>query len=279
MKRILLIYIFAIFNYLSIQTADVKFPSLTELAAKQAAESVEIDSSLYEKLNFAAQQEILINKGTLAQVLNFINQHHDEVTQDLIASIPDRLWDDLLNGSTTIQSFIDQITNFSNSEKRWLQGAFTEKILSYLNQTCRNYYIFSTYNEFNYSRSTESRLPIEFELPSNSILLKITKQKIIYEFNYLLLRFIAQKIQDLFLKNLELKDLQIFKTPVWRGSSKQVIASNHLKGQILSLLEQLKPLNKINEDSYYSKLTRILDNLIWRYEIEGVMIYYTCLEK
>jgi hypothetical protein len=144
-----------------IQTAEVKFPSLAELAQK--ATEIPVKSLEYEKLSLEAKQQILDRKGTLQQVLNFVKNSHDSVTQDLNASVPTKLWEALLNESITIQSFIDQIKDFSRAEQRWLTGALTETVLNLLNPDEITVFALRKFLDV-----ITHKLPIDFEIKQDA---------------------------------------------------------------------------------------------------------------
>jgi hypothetical protein len=199
---------FLLFFAFCIQTAEVKFPSLAELAQKASEPSITIDSSEFEKLTLEAKQQILAKKGTLEQVLNFVNQHHDDIKQELIAAIPNKLWDAmLLSENTTIQDFAKQINDFSKSEHRWLTAALAQEILAFLDPDPITIIAFQSIEKplpesltaiQLITRSRIYQLPIDFVYFG-----AFPRIQIMYDPEMLLISFLYQKLQHFIIDNLK----------------------------------------------------------------------------
>lgn len=187
----------AIFS-LFIQAAEEMVPSLAQLAAKKAVESVEVGSPLYEKLTIEAKQPILEKKGTWKEVLNFVNQYPDYVSQDLIASIPDKIWD-ILNISNPIQNFNDQVKKLPPSEQALLLNILKQKTESFLER-------FSTLTVYKSTSGHTYELPIDF-FYRERMSEKYLKENYQVEpaiFEQFLIVYISQKLQEALMSSIQI---------------------------------------------------------------------------
>ncbi len=249
------------------QAAEVKFPTLSELAAKKAAQSLEIGNPAYESLIPELKGKILIQKGTLQQVLNFVDQYHDYVTQDLIESIPDKFWHEFVNGNITIQQFIEQLELLSSVEKDWLIDALKEKILhkdkisiAFFHMELRRW--FGIEQHF-----WQKQLPIEYEWwhdETDDISRARFNYPIFNSLDYLCVFFLGQKLQQLFLQSLEYqKDKVILDEEKIEESQLRLLLNELLKFtqkhiQTYVFIDEYK-----TAEEYVSKIIETIDYLLY----------------
>lgn len=248
-------------------------PTLIELAAQKAGQTIAIDSEQFNKLARESQDQIITQFGTWQQLFAFVKKYPIDVSDQLLDKITQKLIQELLENKIILQDFMNMFNSLPSNIQQRLTIHFKDKIEEFFNrpQTLVNLKIISRDNIDRPTGYVTKVLPADFKAFSPDIPDAIISNiNIIDNPDYLIALFLAQKIENFIIYRL----LQKFNSSqlisyvnepdIKEVPRKSELVDKKYAEQVLVLLHQIevfiKPLKK--QHPIFTKFLKTIETIL-----------------